>query len=110
MLEDQAKISFDELLNIRPPGTYLIKVKGDSMQGAGIFFGDILIVDKGLVPADRNIVKALIDREPTVEYLTFTAGMPALRSANPKCPPRFIVQRIGGLGRGHQSLRDHSKS
>jgi DNA polymerase V len=47
MLEDQAKITLYELLNILAPGTYLIKVDGDSMESAGIFSGDILIVDKG---------------------------------------------------------------
>jgi SOS-response transcriptional repressor LexA len=35
MLEDRAKLSLDELLNIRAPSTYLIKVEGDSMEGGG---------------------------------------------------------------------------
>lgn len=112
MLEDQAKISLDELLNIRAPGTYLIKVDGDSMEGAGIFSGDILIVDKGLDPVDGNVVIALIDREPTVKYLTFTAGMPVLRSANPKYPPRYILENdeFEVWGVVTYSIRDHDKN
>jgi DNA polymerase V len=45
---DYLEISLDQFLNIRAPGTYLVKVEGDSMEGAGIFCGDLLIVDKGL--------------------------------------------------------------
>jgi DNA polymerase V len=45
---DHLDISLDQLLDIRAPGTYLVKVEGDSMEGAGIFCGDLLIVDKGL--------------------------------------------------------------
>ncbi|MHA3737829.1 LexA family protein [Pseudomonas sp. Eth.TT006] len=45
---DHLEISLDYLLNIRAPGTCLVKCEGDSMQDAGVFSGDILIVDKGL--------------------------------------------------------------
>jgi len=37
MAPDHLNISLDEFLNIRAPGTYLVKVEGDSMEGAGIF-------------------------------------------------------------------------
>lgn len=37
MLDDVAMISLDELLNIRAPGTYLVKVEDASMEGLGIF-------------------------------------------------------------------------
>jgi DNA polymerase V len=47
-VSEHLDISLDEFLNIRAPGTYLVKVEGDSMEGAGIFCGDLLIVDKGL--------------------------------------------------------------
>lgn len=39
-------ISLDDLLRIREPGTYFVRVTGDSMTRAGIFDGDLLIVDK----------------------------------------------------------------
>lgn len=38
-------ISLDELFDLRAPHVYLVQVEGDSMQGAGIFSGDLLIVD-----------------------------------------------------------------
>lgn len=37
MIHDHVKISLDQMLNVRDAGTYLVKVEGDSMQGAGIF-------------------------------------------------------------------------
>lgn len=52
MIDDHVKISLDEQLNIRAAGTYLVKVEGDSMQGVGIYSGDILIVDKAIEGPD----------------------------------------------------------
>lgn len=112
MLFDQQKISLDDLLNIRSPGTYLVKVEGDSMEGAGIFSGDIIIVDKGMEPVEGKIVIALVDQEATVKYLTFTSGMPVLRSANPKYPPRYILENseFSVWGVVTHSIRDHERN
>ncbi|HYP69192.1 MAG TPA: S24 family peptidase, partial [Thiobacillaceae bacterium] len=39
------------LLIADPPATFMVRVTGDSMVGAGIASGDILVVDRGLTPA-----------------------------------------------------------
>jgi len=39
-------ISLDELFDIRAPHVYLVKIDGDSMQGAGIFSGEVWGVGK----------------------------------------------------------------
>lgn len=49
-------ISLDEILNIRAPHVYLISIAGDSMQGAGIFDGDLAIVDRALEAGHNDIV------------------------------------------------------
>lgn len=41
-------ISLDELFDIRAPHVYLVKIEGDSMRGAGIYSGDLVIVDRSL--------------------------------------------------------------
>lgn len=109
MILDQPEISLDDLLNIRAPGTYLVKCEGDSMQGAGIFSGDILIVDRGREPKSGNIVIGVVNREPLAKYLSFDIGGPILRSANPKYPPRHIMEgddfEVWGVVT--HSLRDH---
>jgi len=112
MLFDQQKISLDELFNIRDPGTYLVKVEGDSMEGAGIFSGDLLIVDKGMEPAEGMIIIAVVDQEPTAKYLTFESGMPVLRSASPKYPPRYILENndFEVWGVVTYSIRDHDRN
>jgi DNA polymerase V len=39
-------LSLDELFEIRAPHVYLVKIEGDSMEGAGIFTCDLVIVDR----------------------------------------------------------------
>ncbi len=49
--------------------TFFVKAQGDSMIGAGIHQGDILIVDKSLTPKSGKIVIAVVDGEFTVKRL-----------------------------------------
>ena len=44
----EGHIPLDELFDLRAPHVYLVKVEGDSMQGAGIYSGDLVIVDRGV--------------------------------------------------------------
>lgn len=52
------KLSLDELLDINAPHTYVLKVSGDSMIGAGIFDGDYLVVSRARESKPRDIVAA----------------------------------------------------
>ena len=52
----EAHISLDEVLNIRAPHVYLVSITGESMQGAGIFEGDLATVDRSLEPASGEII------------------------------------------------------
>ena len=57
-------------LAIRPPSaTYFGRVSGDSMRGAGIGDGDLLVVDRALTPTHGDIVVAAVDWEFTVKDL-----------------------------------------
>jgi DNA polymerase V len=89
---DHLDISLDQLLNIRSPGTYLVKVEGDSMEGAGIFSGDLLIVDKGIDAKAGQVIIGVVDQQPLVKYLAFVSCHAVLRSANRKYPDRFIME------------------
>jgi DNA polymerase V len=110
-LRDNETLSLDQLMNIRAPETYLVRVEGDSMEGAGIFDGDILIVDKGRTPIRGNIIIAVINGEPLCKRLDFAGVDPVLRSENTKYPPRFILESddfdVWGVVR--YSLRDHAR-
>jgi len=56
-------ISLDELFEIRAPHVYLAKISGDSMQGAGIFNGDLVIVDRSKTAQHGDIVIAALNAE-----------------------------------------------
>ena len=50
-----------------PETTFYARIEGDSMQNAGIFSGDIVVIDRSLTAADGNYVAAYIDGEFTVK-------------------------------------------
>lgn len=49
--------------------TFYARVKGDSMKNAGIFDGDLLIIDKSLEPQNNKIAICQIDGEFTVKRI-----------------------------------------
>lgn len=49
--------------------TFFAKVKGDSMKNAGIFDGDLLIIDRSLEPQDGKIAICQIDGDFTVKRI-----------------------------------------
>ena len=65
-------LDLNELLVRRPAATYFVRVEGDSMVGAGIHDGDLLVVDRSLRPADGDVIIASVDGDFTVK--TFRLG------------------------------------
>ncbi|WP_027467434.1 LexA family protein [Deefgea rivuli] len=62
-------ISLDEFLMPHPSSSVLVKIKGDSMMDAGIFDGDIAVVEKRHAALVGNIVVAVVDNEYTLKEL-----------------------------------------
>ena len=58
----------------RPAATFFVRAKGDSMIGAGIFSGDLLVVDKSISPQSGSIIIALYQGEFTVKRLIIDKG------------------------------------
>jgi|TARA_R110000796_G_scaffold9761_1_gene33145 DNA polymerase V len=52
-----------------PAATFIVKVSGSSMTGAGIFDGDLLIVDRSITPRSGQIVVAVLAGDMTVKRL-----------------------------------------
>jgi DNA polymerase V len=69
--EDARSVGLDlnELVIRHPVATYYLRVDGDSMTGAGISNGDIVVVDKSLEPKSGDIVVAAVDGEFTLKHL-----------------------------------------
>jgi SOS regulatory protein LexA len=80
-------LSLDELLIQNPEATFLLKVSGDSMSGAGILPGDMVIVDKGQPPKSGDIVIAEVDGAWTMKYLRKRGESVTLLPANPHYKP-----------------------
>ena len=80
-------LSLDELLIQNREATFLLKVSGDSMSGAGILPGDMVIVDRGLTPKNGDIVIAEVDGAWTMKYLKKRGSDVALLPANPNYKP-----------------------
>jgi len=64
--------------------TFVVRVTGNSMEGAGISDGDELIVNRALEPKDGSVVIAVLDGELTVKRLRITATGIVLQAENPR--------------------------
>ena len=81
------KISLDRTLVKNKEATFYAKVSGQSMVGAGIDDGDLLIVDKSLEPKNNSIAVCFIDGEFTVKRLKISGGNVYLQPENASYKP-----------------------
>jgi SOS-response transcriptional repressor LexA len=80
-------ISIDRYLIEEPSKTVLVRVKGHSMNDAGILAGDLAVVAWGASARVGEIVVALVDGEFTLKYLEHDKQGYSLRAANPEYEP-----------------------
>ena len=66
---EEDKLDLNSHLVRNPAATFFVRVTGDSMIGAGIHHGDLLIVDRSLEPKDRSVVIAVLNGELTVKRI-----------------------------------------
>ena len=83
-------LDINEYLVRNPVSTFFFPVEGDSMEGAEIFDGDILVVDRSIKAQHGSIVIAFIDGERLVKRLYSRGGKVALVAENPKYPPLVV--------------------
>ncbi len=76
-------LDFNELLIENPASTFAVRVAGESMTGAGIFPGDIAIVDRSRNPKDKNVVLALVDGGFTLKRYRRRGARVWLQAENP---------------------------
>lgn len=81
--------------------SFLLTVRGDSMIGAGIYDGDLVIVRCQSTASPGDIVVALRDDEATVKRLALAGGRPYLLAENPAYAPIHgafeILGKVVGL-------------
>jgi len=77
-------IDLNEQLIRNKPATFFMKVSGNSMINAGIFDGDIVIVDRSIKPQNGKIVIAVIDGEMLIRRYEKTINKLRLVPDTPK--------------------------
>lgn len=85
-------LDLHELLVEHPAATFFVRARGDSMVGAGIQSGDMLIVDRSLHAASGAIVVARIDGEFTVKRFVQEKKRIRLVAEHPGFPPIEVTQ------------------
>jgi DNA polymerase V len=80
----EGKLSLDEHLVQHKDTTFFVRAKGNSMIGAGIFDGDLLVVDKSRTPVSGDIVIAQVDGDLTVKRLITRGDTITLKPENPR--------------------------
>lgn len=86
--EDLGEKAIDlvDVLVSHPQATFLIRARGNSMEGAGIHDNALLVVDRALKAQHLDIVVAVVDGEFTIKQLYKRGGRPKLKAANPTFP------------------------
>ena len=92
-------LDLNKLLVKRPAATYFVRVQGDSMEGKGIYDGDLLVVDRSLDPRDGDVVIAAVDGEFTVKTLRKKAGKVGLNRSSAWRVLLLSASALNGLRR-----------
>ncbi|MCE0496233.1 LexA family protein [Vibrio salinus] len=106
----QLRINLDELLIEHPSATFIGQASGESMQGIGIFDGDLLIVDRHVSVQNQDVIVANYNGEFVCKMIDLTHRL--LLSANEAMPPvRIGCQDIFSIeGVVIRSIRCHRSS
>ena len=87
--QDYMDLSIDlnrELIR-NPSSTFYGRVKGDSMQDAGVSEGDVLVIDKSLEPQDGDMAVCFLDGEFTLKFIQLEKDVIWLIPANESYAP-----------------------
>ena len=89
---EDKRLDINDYLVRNPVSTFFFPVEGDSMQGAEIFDGDILVVDRSVRARHGHIVVAFVNGERLVKRLHRRAGRVDLVAENPSYPTLEIQE------------------
>ena len=86
------RISIDQEVVKNEEATFYARVDGQSMQGAGLDDGDLLVIDRSKEPEDNAIAVCFIDGEFTVKRLKVEAECIFLMPENPNYKPIKVTE------------------
>ncbi len=102
---EEGRLDLNDFIT-HPAATFFVRASGESMTGAGIFPGDLLIVDRSREARHNSIVIAVINAEMTVKRLIKHAGQCYLKADNPAYPNIRINEETQIWGVVTNSVRD----
>ncbi len=92
---EETPLDLNRALVRNPAATFFVRVEGDSMTGAGIDDGDLLVVDRSIEPHDGAVAICHVDGEFTVKRIRFEQEGLVLLPANPKYRPVRVDTAAG---------------
>ena len=90
----EGQLDLNQYLISNPLATFYVRVSGESMLGAGIHPGDLLIVDRSIEPSDGKIVIAVVNGELLVKRLVYCGKQPILVAEHPDYPELRITEAM----------------
>ena len=90
-------------------GTFALRVRGDSMIGAHILDGDLVILEQSKEVNNGDIVAALIDGETTLKRYVVERGRPYLKAENPRYPNLIPARELKIQGVMVSLVRKHER-
>ena len=90
-------------------GTFALRVRGDSMIGAHILDGDIVILEQSKEVHNSDIVAALIDDETTLKRYIVDRGRPYLKAENSRYPNLIPARELKIQGVMVSLVRKHER-
>ncbi len=92
-VEDVIDLNRHLIIHGHEPATFIVRVEGWSMIGAGIHDGDEIVVDRALSPRQGDIVVAIVNGDLTVKRLGKMGNELALLPENPHFKPRTFKEQ-----------------
>ncbi len=83
---EEKRLSLDDLVVPHPISTYYMRIVGDSMVGACLHHGDIIIVDRALTPSHNKIVVVRVGESLTLKRLQLVGRKVFLKPENSAYP------------------------
>jgi len=74
----------NDFLIQHPASTFFVRVEGESMTGAGLYPGDMLVVDRYPTPKSGDVILAVVDGDFTVKRFVLDKKRIILEADNPK--------------------------
>ena len=79
----EQRLDFNDLIIEDEAATFVVRIRGDSMKGAGLFDGDYAVINRARTPTTGCIVLAILDGEFTIKRYFHRGRDILLKAENP---------------------------